>query len=74
MEVLPSYKIVLVINSQHVSTQIRHRQVILEEYTNGDGIYINYKTNKISVKYNFVGSELIRHTYIRFYIRIRYTY
>jgi hypothetical protein len=44
MEGLPSRKqMLLLINSQHVSVQIgHHHQVILEEYTNGDGIHINY--------------------------------
>jgi hypothetical protein len=27
---------------QHVSAQICHNQVILEKYTNGDGLHINY--------------------------------
>jgi hypothetical protein len=32
----------LLIDSKHVSSQIGHHQVILEEYTNGGGIFINY--------------------------------
>jgi hypothetical protein len=32
----------LLISSQHVSVQIGNHQVILEEYTNDDGIHINY--------------------------------
>jgi hypothetical protein len=28
--------------SQHVSAHIDHHRVIIEEYTNGDGIHINY--------------------------------
>jgi hypothetical protein len=32
----------LLLNSQPVSAQIGHRQAIVEEYTNDDGIHINY--------------------------------
>jgi hypothetical protein len=41
MEALPSHKqVLLLINSQHVS-----RQVILEEYTNDDGIRLHYNVS-----------------------------
>jgi hypothetical protein len=43
MEGLPSHKqVLLLINSLHVSAQIGHHQAILEEYTNDDGLHINY--------------------------------
>jgi hypothetical protein len=46
MEGLPSHRqMFLLINSQHVSAQIGHHQVILEEYTNGDAIFINYSAS-----------------------------
>jgi hypothetical protein len=32
---------ILLTSSQHISAQIGHHQVILEEHTNGDGIHIN---------------------------------
>jgi hypothetical protein len=42
MKGLPSHKrMFLLIDSQHVSVQLGHHQVILEDYTNGDGIGIN---------------------------------
>jgi hypothetical protein len=45
-EVLPSHKeMFLLINSQHISAQIGHRQAILEEYTNDDGQRINYNSS-----------------------------
>jgi hypothetical protein len=44
MEGLPSHKqMFLLIDSKRISAQIGHRQVILEEYTNGDGIHITTK-------------------------------
>jgi hypothetical protein len=43
VDVLPSCKqMFLLINSQRVSAQIGHHQIIPEEYTNGNGICINY--------------------------------
>jgi hypothetical protein len=47
INVLPTYthtQMLLVNNSQHVSAQIIHHQVVLEEYTNGDGILTNDST------------------------------
>jgi hypothetical protein len=38
-------QMLLVYNSQHVSAQIGHHQVVLEEYTNVDGILKNYNTS-----------------------------
>lgn len=37
--------ILLLINSQHISAQIGHDHVILEEYTNDDEIHVNYNAN-----------------------------
>jgi hypothetical protein len=35
----------LLISSQDVAAQIGHHQAIHEEYTNGDGIFINYNAS-----------------------------
>jgi hypothetical protein len=52
MEGLPSHKqMFLFISSQHVSDQTGHHQVMVEEYTNSDGIFIN---NNASVKFLLV--------------------
>jgi hypothetical protein len=43
MEGVPSHKqLFLLINSRYISAQIGHHKAILEEYTDGDGIFINY--------------------------------
>jgi hypothetical protein len=44
----------LLTNSQHVSAQIGHHQVVLEEYINGDGIHT---TNNASVHFLLVKIE-----------------
>jgi hypothetical protein len=38
-------KLFSLINSQDVAAQIGHHQGILEEYTNWDGIHINYSAS-----------------------------
>jgi hypothetical protein len=43
-------KIFLLINSQHVSAQTCHYQMVLEEYTNSNRIHINYKTKKYTTR------------------------
>jgi hypothetical protein len=49
MDGLLSHKeIFILMNSQNVSAQMGHHQVIVEKYTNGDGIHIN---NNANIKY-----------------------
>jgi hypothetical protein len=42
MEGIPLHKQMVLLISSHVSAQIGHHHVILDEYTNGDGMPINY--------------------------------
>jgi hypothetical protein len=53
LETLPlNQQMFLLIQLQHVSAQLDHRQLVLDNYTNDDGILQNYKDNvNLLVKY-----------------------
>jgi hypothetical protein len=78
MEGLPSHKqMILLFDSLHVSAQIGHHQVFLEEYTNGGGIHINCSADikfcllklrriRLNTVYSLDSKIKIRHTRIKF--------
>jgi hypothetical protein len=55
MEEIPSHRQMCLLISSHVSAQVGHHQVILDEYTNSRGMPINYNG---SIKF-FVSKILV---------------
>jgi hypothetical protein len=54
----PPKQMFLLINSQHVSAQTGHYQMVLEGYTNSNRIHINYNAKEIILGLQFILSRV----------------